>query len=405
VGVPPFGRLVQTRTPFGSASVRQETYLYDGIRRVQDYVVDDPTGHELGDLDREYVWSVDGRVDELICEIDADGHAFWAIHDIAGDLVALCDLGGTNDTARVVAQWRYDPYGEVLAAEQIHTSPEQRVGHKGLFVDYLDEDFAIYHNRNRTYMPEYGRFAQRDPHAMGGPIAFSLASGGQSVSFATPDIDLRSHLRDGHNTYQYLMSSPSLHFDPLGLFVGFLIPGPGDFITGMLESLVYEYANRLDFDVEWAGDWNAADDWHSRLENDWILIALGQGVYDSFSIGFGQWSVNPLDAMAAAALPPAIIVKQNGVIVEHYYRRNDHAPAHVHVSSDGQRPTRVNRFGDPIDGTDRPLTAKERKVFKNNRFEIHRAIAQIEGWLAQQQVTDDSEREKKAKRGRPGRRR
>ncbi len=282
--------------------------------------------------------------------------------------------------------------------------PPQRVGHKGLFIDQLDEDFAFYHNRNRIYIPKYGRFGQRDPNAMGAPIAISLASGGQSVSFATPDIDLRSHLRDGHNTYQYLLSSPTLHFDPLGLYVGVLVPGPGDFITGMLESLVYEYANRLDFDVEWAGDWNAADDWHSRLENDWILIALGQGLYDSFSIGFGQWSVNPLDAQAAAALPPAIIVKQNGVTVRHRYRSDDHGPAHVHVQSDGQRETRANRFGDPIDGTDRPLTAKERKVFKNNRFEIHRAIAQIEGWLAQKKSIDDSEREKKAKR-RPGRRR
>lgn len=387
--------------------VGQETYIYDGIRRIQDYVVDDPTGNELGDLDREYVWSPDGRVDELVCEIDAGGQTFWAIHDIAGDLVALCDLGGSGGAARVVAQWRYDPYGEVLAAEQIHTSPEQRVGHKGLFTDWLDEDFAFCHVRNRIYIPKYGKFGQRDPNATGAPIAFSLASGGQPVLFETPNIDLRSNLRDGHNTYQYLLSSPTLHFDPLGLFVGFLVPGPADFITGMLESLVYEYANRLDYDVKWAGDWSAADDWHSRLENDWIFIALGQGVYDSFGIGFGGWSVNPLDAFAAAILPTRIILDRNGVMISHNYRSNDHGPAHVHVQSDGQRVTRVDRNGNPVKpGRDRPLTAKEHKTFKNNRIMIGGAIDKIDAWLEQQNAIDDAEREKKKrKKQRPGRRR
>ena len=40
-----------------------------------------------------------------------------AIHDLSGDLVAMCDLNGPGGAARVVGQWTYEPYGGVLTAE------------------------------------------------------------------------------------------------------------------------------------------------------------------------------------------------------------------------------------------------------------------------------------------------
>jgi RHS repeat-associated protein len=231
---------------------------------------------------------------------DADGHAFWAIHDIAGDLVALCDLNGTNDTARVVAQWRYDPYGEVLSADHPHASPSRRLGHKGLFVDDLAEDFAIYHNRNRTYMPKYGRFAQRDPHAMGGPVLGRVAYGGRVLDGPWPEeMSLDEHFGDGMNTFAYLASNPLLAEDPLGLF----LPGPSDFITGMLEALVTTYATNQEWDVNWAGDWSMGHDWNTRLDNKWVYIALGQGLYDAFDINIPYTDIgwNPMDAFASAS--------------------------------------------------------------------------------------------------------
>ena len=132
-----------------------------------------------------------------------------------------------------------------------------------------------------------------------------------------------------------------------------------------------EYSARLDYDVEWAMDRKAADDWHSRLDSTWVIAAIGRGMYDSFDISIPGTSIrlNPMDSFASAnggtggnppVLPPAMIIKENGVrMIHHYQGGKDHAPAHIHVQSDGQRETRVKLNGLPVDRTDRPLTVTE----------------------------------------------
>ncbi|MFG0286513.1 MAG: hypothetical protein ACF8R7_19030 [Phycisphaerales bacterium JB039] len=125
-------------------------------------------------LEREYVWGPgDNGFDELLVQYNRWGDEFWAIMDAGGDLVALCDLGGPNDEARVVGQWTYDAYGAVLSADHLHAMALPHLGHKGLFVDRLDVGVvtgvggpesprlvpyarAIYHNRNRAYSPTLG---------------------------------------------------------------------------------------------------------------------------------------------------------------------------------------------------------------------------------------------------------
>ena len=52
----------------------------------------------------EYVWGPgDHGVDEALVYYDATDEAWWCLTDLTGDLIALCDLGGTNGAARVVA--------------------------------------------------------------------------------------------------------------------------------------------------------------------------------------------------------------------------------------------------------------------------------------------------------------
>ena len=149
------------------------------------------------------------------------------------------------------------------------------------------------------YAPGLGRFLQRDPNAMGQPVTMDAQwFHSRAPTTFVPSVDIEEHYRDGMNTYQYVKSNPLTNSDPLGLFV---LPGPSDFITGMPQSLVSEYAARQDFDVDWAMDWDMGDDWHSRLDNSWVTLALGQGLYDAFDIGFGEYSVNPLDMFASAS--------------------------------------------------------------------------------------------------------
>jgi hypothetical protein len=152
-----------------SGEVRVERYFYDGVRRISE-VVTDPmesvalalTGEagsqaqgeaqqavsEEEDLEtegltvgvqqaqsgsganpntpvggqhlaREYIWGPgDAGLDELLVQFDASRSASWPVHDAGGDLVALLDTNGTaasgTTTARVIGEWTYDPYGNVV---------------------------------------------------------------------------------------------------------------------------------------------------------------------------------------------------------------------------------------------------------------------------------------------------
>ncbi|MBX3382613.1 MAG: hypothetical protein KF864_03790 [Phycisphaeraceae bacterium] len=91
-------------------------------------------------LAREYIWGPgDWGVDELLVQYDQGRRASWPLQDAGGDVIALCDLGGTSGTARVITQIVYDAYGRVIGRDDPATPatgpPELRVGHKGLFFD------------------------------------------------------------------------------------------------------------------------------------------------------------------------------------------------------------------------------------------------------------------------------
>lgn len=75
------------------------------------------------------------------------------------------------------------------------------------------------------------------------------------------------------------------------------IPGPGDFVLSGLESLVTAYSVNLEWDVEWALNWDLADGLHSRNDNTWVIVALLSGVYHAYdiSIPFTDIGFNPLD--------------------------------------------------------------------------------------------------------------
>ena len=199
----------------------------------------DPDGTGQPTLRREHVWGPgDNGFDELLIQFDGPDWetrniGWWSLHDASGDLVGLFDLDSNNE-ARLVAQWSYEPYGDVIAAEHLHPFPVQTLGHKGLFLDRLDNEtnapsssgdsahrlvpfaHSIYHNRNRVYAPSLGRFLQQDPNQ----TAMGLLEGGyhdSSMGAAALAYSLEGLYGDGQNLYQYLGSSPVSRFDPMGL--------------------------------------------------------------------------------------------------------------------------------------------------------------------------------------------
>lgn len=316
------GRLVGRQAPYPGTTDewRTETYLYDGSRRIAERWKDPIVGNNGGGnngwqqnqqtsyvhkTNREYVYTP-GYVDEFVVEIDEGLTAWPILQDANYNAVAMTDHAGV-----VVRQRVLSPYGRVMLADHPSGSmlpPKSRIGHQGLFAERLDADTLAdpmgaggsiaWHNRNRTLLSEIGRFAQRDPNTVGQGTSSGTTQGGAKASSATLALDLLNHLGDGMNVYAYQRSRPSQHQDPSGLFVlGFLVPGPSDFITGALSSMTEQYAMNQMWDLEWALDWDAGDDWHTRGNNDWVTTSWMRGIYDSFEIGipFTDISTNPLD--------------------------------------------------------------------------------------------------------------
>lgn len=279
------GRLVRTQSPYPNADfpnhgVRSEHFYYDGIRRIQELVVDPlfslddseesnnsevenaanqaqlgsphlldgsaaPMGYEQAQenelniqvyLEREYLWGPGDRgVDELLVQFDhtAGRNPWWVIQDDGGDVVAVCDSGGSGGKGRVVQQLTYDAYGEALTSTSLHPHPVLRCGHKALFVDRLDIgvmsssfieherivpfSHTLCYNRNRTYSPQSGRFLQPDPNETGMSLLAATGFGGRGAAALSIAFGLEGHYGDGLNVYEYLGSNPWNRSDPMGL--------------------------------------------------------------------------------------------------------------------------------------------------------------------------------------------
>jgi YD repeat-containing protein len=381
------GRLTRAQSPYPDTSAaegsnRIERYYYDGVRRIQERVVDPvpslgealsgamggesqqaaqqsqqqsgvsnaaltledeatplavegaqsnaastPPPGEGGTApppqaypERDYVWGPgDGwgvaGTDELLAQFDRTNALTFAITDAGGDLVALVDAGGTSGTARVVGQWTYDAYGNVHSADYLHAHAYTRVGHKGLIFDRLDAapslggigvadeghdgtftqgqfvghpacgfdvpglvPFAkgIYHNRNRVYMPELGRFTQADPNASGQTLLDLPVYHGRAITAAAVNFDFSARYADGGSLFAYMGGNPWVQSDSMGLLswggaaqngLLYALPGPADMIRSVLAELLTDYAANMEWDFEWAMDWSMDDRWSERNGN------------------------------------------------------------------------------------------------------------------------------------------
>ncbi|THU39222.1 hypothetical protein FAM09_11955 [Niastella caeni] len=74
-------------------------------------------------------------------------------------------------------------------------------------------------------------------------------------------------------------------------------------------------------------------------------------------------------------LPESVIVKQDGVTIEHYYHGIDHGPAHAHVYGKGTS-TKIGQNGKPLDGSPE-LSAKQQRVVEDNKAKIRRSMKKI----------------------------
>jgi Restriction endonuclease fold toxin 9 len=307
-----FGRLIATQRPWPGSldEVRTTRHYYDGTRRIQDVHIDPVTGvtpptqsaipaEGSGSqanpmvnvyVARDYIHTP-GYVDELQCMIDSTGAIEHVLQDANYNVVGILD-----GEADLLAQYVYDPYGSLVAGD-IDVGVESTVGHQGLFFDRLDADLqsqqftvlpdgqggflapvaGIYHNRNRTYHPELGRFLQRDPNGTGASYNGGLSRAGSPPHVIVGIVDVSAHYIDGQNAFRYVRSSPVNATDATGMFLDLLIGtstaldmygnyngevvSNGMEVVAFLVSALMESAAMQEADLEWASDWDATDDW------------------------------------------------------------------------------------------------------------------------------------------------
>jgi YD repeat-containing protein len=402
-----FGRLIRVQSPWPepgewSQDLRSERLYYDGLRRIQEVIIDPllPMSMALsgeggsqmqaaanqvafnaeapldgaatpatlenqaleGDnmpatvtyLSREYVWGPgDWGVDELLVQYDQGRRASWPLQDAGGDVIALCDLGGTSGSARVITQIVYDAYGRVIGRDDPATPstgpPELRVGHKGLFFDRLDGGIAdpltgfetprlwpgarlSGYVRNRTLHCDFGRWNQPDPNATGLVVQAVAVYHGEGLAASVQGFDLNNHFVDGPNVYAYLGSQPIGREDPMGLFFGLAGTAVSagmnawDFASSGLETaeiglrggfglalMISDYMTMQLDDAYWAMDWGRhdADNYIGGVAFEGYGVSVGSGDLAGRGMAFAggvKYSRNSTKSWA----------KNHGYVIEKY---------------------------------------------------------------------------------------
>lgn len=191
----------------------------------------------------------------------------------------------------------WDPYGNIVHADRVEWLHDNRVGHKGLFFERLSGNVTsraivtpptsgprlgraepgFWHNRNRTYMPEYARFGQTDPNHMGAGIDPYMSFFGFAQS-PHPSVATVEQLAAGNpNVHPYLENAPFTHVDPNGLFslIGTMstmrnmwnnaassmnTAHEGNMLSQSYQALFNAYAINQLLDFEAIGDWDVRDE-------------------------------------------------------------------------------------------------------------------------------------------------
>ena len=305
------GRLVtvlSSEDPAGNVTTapvtRIEQYIHDGEQRIAEIVGDSANGLTPR-TDREYVW--DPRsIDRLVCQLDALRAPWLVLTDRNNTPTALID----GKTGLIHQQYATDPFGEVLAADELRAGcplvPTLKVGYQGLHSELADGMLGksplkpgaatLTHNRARAYVPALGRFLQADPNAAGIALPKSgslLGKFGAVPAALGVNLSPLQQYADGGNLYAAVGGNPVQNSDPRGLFgyidalstglemadmaADMMEQGRQGLLAGLgLQSMIDSYAVMQDVNADWASDWGISDE--------------GSSYSQSFDLGIGVWA-------------------------------------------------------------------------------------------------------------------
>ena len=135
----------------------------------------------------EYFWGLDksgteqgaGGVGGLLA-VSVDGVFYIPCYDHNGNIVLY-----VSETGGIAAQYTYDPYGNIIES----SGPLADVFSFGFSTKYHDRETDMVNFQQRVYAPVLGRWLNRDPIEEEG----------------------------GENLYCFVINSPIMYFDPMGL--------------------------------------------------------------------------------------------------------------------------------------------------------------------------------------------
>ena len=182
------GRQLATATD-GTTNV---SYTYDsdgirtsktvnGVKHTYVYASGKLLRETYGDTTLDFFYSTSGQPYAL----SYNGTVYYYITNLQGDVMSIVD-----GTGAVVAEYEYDPYGNIISAtgELAEVNPLRYRGY------VFDSECSLYYLQSRYYDPSIGRFLNAD----------SYASTGQGVL--------------GNNMFAYCNNNPVRRMDPTGCF-------------------------------------------------------------------------------------------------------------------------------------------------------------------------------------------
>lgn len=375
-------------------------------------------------LEREYIWASDSAayVDENVAQLvytsahtpasgSTSGEAAYKGDDTSATILyTLADhnanvIGLTDALGRLVGQFSYTPYGETRAAEYFApatgslTTEEatiaargNKLGHQGLRTERFDRPWdgamdlgtsiasgggsastgvyrALCHNRNRMYDPAEGRFIEQDPNGLGVATLASMSHRGQILPITHGTKNIRSHYADGLNSHAAYGNGPRSRRDASGLMFGIDATLQVGFATGQMASdLVSQYSINLASDLDWALDWNADDEDHTRNSGRWVTTLMFKSAANSLA-----------DAVMGPAALLRDIVRLGQMIGQWYISDGEesldeedmfmgHEEPLAGPSMASGTPGSVAGISRLISGLSRDAYQESRKVFKSNRM-------------------------------------
>jgi RHS repeat-associated protein len=175
----PSGRRVEKRIWMlgGESEVLLETrgYAWDGDAIAAEF---DGQNHLL----TTYTWGIGGLAGGLLAVTDHRDvetiKTYRVLTDATGSVVGLVD----GATGQVAATYRYDPYGNLLAAE----GPAAAVCNYRFAGGFADTETGLQYHLNRYYDPRSGTWLSRDPIAEQGGVNLYEYSGNDPINASDP---------------------------------------------------------------------------------------------------------------------------------------------------------------------------------------------------------------------------